>query len=420
MEGFEYLSSVIKNRDRVNPVMLDDKLFAPAEKDALIELQDYWNKYHRLPFVPTENSKRLHWYVDTHEPVEVYREELYARRRQLITNSFAEKLTKLTDPAEQFELTRKFLNKTAEMTGAPQTLNMAEALESMIESRSEDSDNRKVSTGLDFMDAASGGLKRTELLALVGRPYTGKTYLFLSMAANAAKKGFKVLFVTLEMTAEEIMERLACIEQNISPNEAKDYTQAQMREMVQESENLQEMIKQNCFYTRYAVPQSSIATLTTDLEIVKPDIIFIDSAYKFRATTFNSKGAGWQNDGALYEDIKRMAMQYKIPAAVSTQFNRELAKLKDCTVEDLQNYISGTDVLLRDVSILLAIDPFFNTRDHVRLLHNLKNRSALLAESHEVPMRIGAPDAFKFEPASELIMKEVERRTTQKEGGSGW
>lgn len=70
-----------------------------------------------------------------------------------------------------------------------------------------------IPTGFQILDKMFGqGMRRSNLIILGARPSVGKTSLSLTMAYNAAKAGKKVLYVTVEMNADEIMDKLVAFE----------------------------------------------------------------------------------------------------------------------------------------------------------------------------------------------------------------
>ena len=73
-----------------------------------------------------------------------------------------------------------------------------------------------VPTGLMDLDRLLGGLQKSDLLIVAGRPGMGKTGFLLSVAKNAAQKYKKhVAFFSLEMSNEQLVQRLIAQETGI-------------------------------------------------------------------------------------------------------------------------------------------------------------------------------------------------------------
>ncbi|MES2754751.1 MAG: replicative DNA helicase [Pseudomonadota bacterium] len=88
-----------------------------------------------------------------------------------------------------------------------------------------------VTTGLDSVNAKTGGLHHSDLLILAGRPGMGKTALATNIAFNAARRwmrdredgipadksvGAKVAFFSLEMSADQLATRILAEQSRIS------------------------------------------------------------------------------------------------------------------------------------------------------------------------------------------------------------
>jgi len=73
-----------------------------------------------------------------------------------------------------------------------------------------------VPTGFVDLDRLLGGMQRSDLLIVAGRPGMGKTALLLSMARTAAKKfNQRVALFSLEMAREQVVQRLVSAETGI-------------------------------------------------------------------------------------------------------------------------------------------------------------------------------------------------------------
>lgn len=80
-----------------------------------------------------------------------------------------------------------------------------------------------LSTGFAEFDALTSGLRRSDLIVLAGRPGTGKTSLALGIVRHAAVvEGKKVGLFSLEMTKEQVLERLLCAEAQVDLQRLRD------------------------------------------------------------------------------------------------------------------------------------------------------------------------------------------------------
>lgn len=73
-----------------------------------------------------------------------------------------------------------------------------------------------VPSGFRDLDQLLGGFQRSDLLIFAGRPGMGKTSFLLSAAANAARLGQRIAIFTMEMGADQIVQRLISMETGIN------------------------------------------------------------------------------------------------------------------------------------------------------------------------------------------------------------
>lgn len=69
---------------------------------------------------------------------------------------------------------------------------------------------RGIPTGFKSLDNLLSGLQPSDLVILAARPSMGKTALALNIAQNVAKKGKCVGLISLEMSKEQLVERMFC------------------------------------------------------------------------------------------------------------------------------------------------------------------------------------------------------------------
>ncbi len=104
---------------------------------------------------------------------------------------------------------------------------MAPLLERIQQQISDKSPLLGISSGYSRLDTMSSGLKPGDMVIVAGRPGMGKTGFAINMALSIAKQGLNVLFFSLEMPAQQIMNRFISIECSI---DSKHLLNAQFEE----------------------------------------------------------------------------------------------------------------------------------------------------------------------------------------------
>ena len=120
----------------------------------------------------------------------------------------------LLDQAEQklFSISQKSVSKSFE----PLNESLKEAFERLDRLHRDDGTMRGVPTGFYDLDNILAGLQKSDLVVLAARPSLGKSTLALDIARNVAgKAGLPVGFFTLEMSRDQVVDRLISAEANV-------------------------------------------------------------------------------------------------------------------------------------------------------------------------------------------------------------
>jgi len=126
----------------------------------------------------------------------------------------AEDVENSLDKAEKelFSVSQKFLKAAF----TPITNILDSAFDRIDEIHREKGRIRGVPTGYSDLDAMLGGLIKSDLVILAARPSCGKTALALDFVRNAAvRHKVPVGFFSLEMSKEQLVDRLICAEANV-------------------------------------------------------------------------------------------------------------------------------------------------------------------------------------------------------------
>lgn len=122
-------------------------------------------------------------------------------------------IEKLLDEAEQklFGISQKYLKQNFIVIKDVLT----DAFERIDELHRDGSKLRGIPTGFPDLDNVLAGFQRSDLIILAARPSMGKTSLALDFAKNIAKQKIPVGIFSLEMSKEQLVDRILCSEANV-------------------------------------------------------------------------------------------------------------------------------------------------------------------------------------------------------------
>ena len=201
-----------------------------------------------------------------------------------------------------------------------------------------------IPTGFPGLDnLLGGGLKKQEMVVLAARPSIGKTALALNIARNIAmrnvpdrraelqpesKERKSVAFFSLEMSAEQVAQRLLCTESKVSLSSISDGTFN-----IEETNRLSLGAKALSGAKLFIDPTGglSIFELRAKARKLKEseaglDLIIIDYLQLMRAGDVSSRDGRQVEVSAISGGIKKLAKDLDIPILVLSQLNREVEK----------------------------------------------------------------------------------------------
>ena len=173
---------------------------------------------------------------------------------------------------------------------------------------------------LDKKELLNGGSGKGELLCVVGGSGSGKSHFLIMLGANALRCGKNVLHYTFELSETSVGIRYDSNLCDIDSNEVMDRKE-EVKKFYENSKGLGRL-----FIKEYPTNTASIFTIRShierlDLKGFKPDIIIIDYADIMRSTRqFDSLRHELK---LVYEELRGMAMEYKIPIWTASQSNKE-------------------------------------------------------------------------------------------------
>lgn len=208
---------------------------------------------------------------------------------------------------------------------------------------------RGIPTGFNSIDRATQGLQTGQLLTFVGPPKAGKSTLMLLTAMAAQLQGYRVLFVTFEMSNEEQAERFDSIRAGVSHSKLRGGTistaeEKKLRRALKQTDNLPDFILSN--------DTAALTTLTgiaTKIDTIKPDIVYVDGVYLMQDEHGERPGSP-QALTNLTRGFKRLAQSRNIPIVISTQvLTWKMDRKKGITADSIgysSSFIQDSDTVL--------------------------------------------------------------------------
>ncbi len=225
---------------------------------------------------------------------------------------------------------------------------------------------RGVPTGLADVEKVLNGLHKSDLILLAARPSMGKTALALNIAVNAAKRDKIVALFSLEMSCEQIGNRLLSSESKVNSLHLNtgNLSGGDMNKLV---DALEELSRLNMFIDD--TPGISILDLRSktrrlkhevgDLDLIVLDYLQLMQGRSSRNTEMNRQ----QEISEISRSLKALARELNVPILALSQLSRnvEMRAEKKPQLSDLRE--SGSLEQDADIVMFLYRDEYYNRDD---------------------------------------------------------
>jgi replicative DNA helicase len=240
----------------------------------------------------------------------------------------------------------------------------------------QDRRNQGVTYGFKEVDTALGGLKRGELIYVIGRPKRYKSWMLMKSMVEAQKAGANCVFFTLEMELEETFYRYACMAAGISwPRFKQNELNAHDKDIF--NKNMERIIENgNINIIKPPRGERTVQSLKLIAKEHGADIVYVDQLKFLESTKNVAADQRFREIEYINEDLKDACGAF--PFYVAAQFNREAAKLSE----------------MADLSKIGLSDSIGQTADAILGLHQTKDmRTSQVVE-------LGIIEARAYETAS--------------------
>ena len=192
-----------------------------------------------------------------------------------------------------------------------------------------------VPTGLTDLDEKLGGLHKSDLVILAGRPSMGKTALATNIAYNAAHHILKrqekssVAFFSLEMSSEQLSTRILSEQARIKSDDVRrgKVTEEEINRYIETSRNIY-----NLPLYIDETPAITIATLSNRARRIKRlfglNLIVVDYIQLMKSGS-NKYDGRVQEISEITQGLKALAKELSVPVLALSQLSRAVEQRDD-------------------------------------------------------------------------------------------
>ena len=196
------------------------------------------------------------------------------------------------------------------------------------------------------MQRISGGARSGEFIVLYGKRKNAKTWALLEQAEFISREGYKVLFITPEMSASQIARRVYAIRAGFpySPMRTKDLFKHGDARAAENLMNLRRVISSFLEQSNFVIydPEDEEAELSIDVieglvDEHQPDMLVVDQLQYI--TMGDPKRELRHRLGDVAKRLKKVSRVKRIPVMASTQSNKEGDIAESIQVEQLADIV---------------------------------------------------------------------------------
>lgn len=232
-------------------------------------------------------------------------------------------------------------------------------------------------SGLNRLDVITGGFRESKYILVAARPGQGKTALMVTMARNQAKAGHRPFILSMEMPADELIDRIIAQEADVTANkllQGKKLEGDEWQAVVDAAETVSGWgIKID---DESGLHISEVKRRIRQAVRDGHDIVYIDQLSQMQGPGFKE----YEINTGISRELARLKKEVKIPIVLLAQINRESNKgSKDGNNEPSLHQLKSTGALEEDCDIALLLHrPYEYSQDqqekHDAILKIAKHR----------------------------------------------
>ena len=220
-----------------------------------------------------------------------------------------------------------------------------------------------VPSGFNDLDQLTGGWNKSDLIIIAARPGMGKTAFMLNCAMNAVKAGVPTAMFTLEMSRNQLMQRLLASEARVDSQSLRkgETTEDGRNRLMQGARVIATLPAQLGIDETSGI---SLVELRSRCRRFKKEyglgLIMIDYLQLMVSSTTKKNDSREREIAEISGGLKGLAKELQVPVIAAAQLNREADKRVDKRpkISDLRE--SGSIEMDADQILFLYRDEYYN------------------------------------------------------------
>lgn len=365
--GMQLLASLLRDGDIGLLHSVNKDKLTETESEVFDYIVDHVSQYAAVPHIDTVEDAMVCKFLTTKEPFHYYSDRVHERYLQKTINGMMIEVQECLTDKDPVKASKVMIGNIAKLTLMSHGSGIFDFRDAAIHIAKKYHEQQKITlgkgvyTGWKYLDGMMGGKEPGDVLTIIGRPASGKTFMLLNMARNAWREQEKVpMIISPEMKPIQLTQRLAACEakKNLHGLQTATYSTKTYGKVMECLETLKGVKRP--FYVIDGRIASTIEDVYLLCRQLRPDVVYYDAAYLMKHN--NKRLDKWARIGASAYNLKDLANSCDIPVVGSYQFRKDVVKKskdgkpkkvnpEDFTMED----IYGSDEISHVSSVILGM-----------------------------------------------------------------
>lgn len=372
---FHAMQKIIYDNNTVDVVTLTDIL----EKDGVLEKVGGLDYIMELTNILPSSANYLSY-------LDIVKRDAVLRRLMQGSAKIIENCIKSTNQDEALGFAEKTIYDVSQGADTGDMVKVDRILPDVIGKLDELSKDKSASKGIKTkywgLDRILNGLHKSDLIVLAARPSVGKTSFAMNLVENVASQGYSCAVFSLEMSKEQLTQRLLCSVANVSmENASRGQLDKTEWLKIAKARNVLSDMKIFINESPLSTPQEILSQCRRLARRSQLDFIMIDYIQLMSAGRSRGLDNRQQEISEISRGLKIMAKELNVPVLALSQLSRDVEKRKGRPVlSDLRE--SGAIEQDADIVMFIHRPDRGATEEELAKGKIQKNVAEILIEKH--------------------------------------